>query len=151
MIQLIVYTGFYWAVKVMENRPVVAALRLRLESALWVGFRAGKELRLLMLAIPGHAEVPALWESTRFCRGWLTTWGMPLVITLSGGEGVKAVRTQCNCAVLSCIVGELARRQELGGRDLCGSEMYRGQPPSCVYKKVASCWNSFSPCHKYRP
>lgn len=67
MIQLIVYTGFYWAVKVMESLLVVnstTACSLACpESALCRASESGRNgragHRLLMLTIYGCDEFPA--------------------------------------------------------------------------------------------
>lgn len=151
MIQLIVYTGFYWAVKVMEELLVVTAL----SPSPWISTLRGLQRwrgtpgrRLLMFTIPSHAEFSALRKSTRcFALGSVTTWGMPLVTRLEesvwvggggGGEG-RSQRVKADMQILH----ELVRRQEVGERNL--SYMYRAQPFSFMWNKVVYLLELFLP------
>lgn len=96
MIQLIVYTGFYWAVKVMESLLLVnSTTALRSSSALSQHF-AGPRSPGGSAGPPQTADAHNLWPWWVSCflknhavprRGSVPNCGVPLLIKLQGKKG----------------------------------------------------------------
>lgn len=106
MIQLIVYTGFYWAVKVMESLLVVnsataCALPSPWISTLW-GFGAGAKRQGWAQTADAHNLWP-WWVSCSLKNHTVPHWGsvpncgLPLVIKLRGKKGKRLFVPPCWC------------------------------------------------------
>ena len=104
MIQLIVYTGFYWAVKVMEsllvlNSATACALPLPWISTL-CGFRARAKRQGWAQTADAHNLLP-WWVSCSLKNHTVPRWGsvpncgLPLVIKLRGKKGERLYVAPC--------------------------------------------------------
>lgn len=104
MIQLIVYTGFYWAVKVMESLLVVnsataCALPSTWISTLW-GLGAGAKRQGWAQTADAHNLWPwwvscSLKNHTVPCWGSVPNCGVPLLIKLWGKKGKRLYVPPC--------------------------------------------------------
>lgn len=101
MIQLIVYTGFYWAVKVMESLLVVNSATACALPLPWIstlrGLGAGAKRQGWAQTADAHNLWP-WWVSCSLKNHTVPRWGsvpncgVPLLIKLRGKERGKAVR-----------------------------------------------------------
>lgn len=146
MTQLIVYTGFYWAVKVMENLLVVTALRCAF--ALNQHFKGASELGRNDGAQTADAH------NSRPRRGSCSPGKARCVLlgisyhlrhasgnNATGEEGGKASPNLCKHPSRGCF--ELHEKMEVWRKRSVW--VLNVQPASCVYSKVVCMLEFFHP------
>lgn len=104
MIQLIVYTGFYWAVKVMESLLVVNSTTACALPSPWISTLWGFGARVKRQGWAQTADAHNLWPSWVSCSlknhtvprwGSVPNRGVPLVIKLWGKKGERLWVSTC--------------------------------------------------------